>query len=453
MRSVLFVDPPAFCTTVEGLVAPALRTRPVAVAPPGADRATILALSAEARLAGIERGMPVRQALKRCPDLVLLPPNPRLYARASRALHEVLRIYAPVIEPHGYGHAFLDLTGTGRLFGPAVDVAARVQREVRERLRLPLSVGVAANKLVSQAATTVVKPEPLLEVPGGDEASFLAPHPLDVLPDLHPRMRRRLDDYQLDLIGEVAAITESALCAVFGGAGRARRAPARGIDPRPVLSPERQAEFHVAHALATDTNDLGVLYPLLRLLGERLGRRLRRRGLVAQRLHVALSYADHTDATRAVPLKAATLDVELWEAARRGFALANAKRLAVRSVSLTLDRIVEGETQMELWDVMVGEPEPSHPDPSHPDPSYPDPSHPERSEGAMTQHSPLRFAHGDSPSFSQRDSGQDDSPGFPPGGSYPRPSRPRALQHALDRISTRYGARALTTGAVRALTK
>jgi len=354
MRSVLFVDPPAFCTTVEGLVAPALRTRPVAVAPPGADRATILALSAEARLAGIERGMLVRQALKRCPDLVLLPPNPRLYARASRALHEVLRIYAPVIEPHGYGHAFLDLTGTGRLFGPAVDVAARVQREVRDRLRLPLSVGVAANKLVSQAATTVVKPEPLLEVPGGGEASFLAPHPLDVLPDLHPRMRRRLDDYQLDLIGEVAAITESALCAVFGGAGRMLRAQARGIDPRPVLSPEQQAEFHVAHALTTDTNDLGVLYPLLRLLGERLGRRLRRRGLVARRLRVALGYADHTDAARAVTLKAAALDIELWEAARRAFALANAKRLAVRCVSLTLDQIEEAETQIDLWD--EGEP-------------------------------------------------------------------------------------------------
>jgi DNA polymerase IV len=354
MRSVLFVDPPAFCTTVEGLASPALRTRPVAVAPPGADRATILALSAEARLAGIERGMLVRQALKRCPDLVLLPPNPRLYARASRALHEVLRIYAPVIEPHGYGHAFLDLTGTGRLFGPAVDVAARVQREVRDRLRLPLSVGVAANKLVSQAATTVVKPEPLLEVPGGGEASFLAPHPLDVLPDLHPRMRRRLDDYQLDLIGEVAAITESALCAVFGGAGRMLRAQARGIDPRPVLSPEQQAEFHVAHALTTDTNDLGVLYPLLRLLGERLGRRLRRRGLVARRLRVALGYADHTDAARAVTLKAAALDIELWEAARRAFALANAKRLAVRCVSLTLDQIEEAETQIDLWD--EGEP-------------------------------------------------------------------------------------------------
>ena len=151
MRSVLFIDPPAFCTTVEGSSLPRSAARPLAVAPPGADRATILALSAEARLAGLTRGMAVRPALKLCPDLVLLPPNPRLYARASRALHEVLRIYAPVIEPRGYGHAFLDLTGTGRLFGPAVDVAERIQREVRERLRLPLSVGVAANKLVSRA--------------------------------------------------------------------------------------------------------------------------------------------------------------------------------------------------------------------------------------------------------------------------------------------------------------
>ena len=351
MRSVLFVDPPAFCTTVEGLAAPALRSRPVAVAPPGADRATVLALSVEARLAGIERGMPVRQALKRCPDLVLLPPNPRLYARASRALHEVLRIYAPVIEPRGYGHAFLDLTGTGRLFGPAVDVAARVQREVRERLRLAVSVGVAANKLVSQAATTVIKPEPLLEVPGGDEAGFLAPHPLDVLPDIHPRLRRRLDDYQLDFIGEVAVIPESALCAVFGGAGRILRAQARGIDPRPVLPPERQAEFHVAHALATDTNDLGVLHPLLRLLGERLGRRLRRHGLVARRLRVALTYADHTAAARAVPLHTAALDAELWDAARRAFTRANTRRLAVRMVALTLDGLETAESQLDLWDL------------------------------------------------------------------------------------------------------
>ena len=397
MRSVLFVDPPAFCTALEGLVAPALRTRPLAVAPPGADRATILALSAEARLAGVERGMPVRKAQQLCPDLIVLPPNPGLYARASRALHQILRIYAPTIEPRGYGHAFLDLTGTGRLFGPPQDVAARIRRETNARLGFAVSVGVASNKLVSQAAIRADRrtggkaDSDLLFVPAGNEQGFLAPHQIEVLPELHPRMRVRLEDYQLDLIGEVAAIPESALCAVFGREGRMLRARARGIDPRPVLPPEQQAEFHVAHALTTDTNDIDVLYPLLRMMSERLGRRLRRRGLAAGRLRVEATYADYTAGARAVPLRAAVLDAELWDAARRAFVLANTRRLAVRAVALTLDRLMEAEAQLDLW-------------------------------------------------AGKTVSGEAGKPQHTTEGSSP------ALQHALDNIRTRYGSRAVHGG-------
>ncbi len=429
-RTILFIDPPAFCTTVEALVAPALRTRPVAVAPPGAERAVVLALSTEARRAGIERGMAVRQARKLCPDLVLIPPNPRLYARASSALHQILRAYAPVIEPRGYGHAFLDLTGTGRLFGPPVDVAARVRREVHERLRFPLSVGVAANKLVSQAVVRADRRSSLprasrgdgrdsdaLIVPFGVEAGFLAPHPLIVLPDLHPRILSRLDDYQLDLIGEVAAIPESALCAVFGGAGRTLRARALGIDPRPVFPPERLAELRAAHILTTDTNDLGVLHPLLRMLTERLGRRLRRGGLVARRLRLEVGYADHTDSARTVPLPTSTLDADLWDAARRAFALANAKRLAVRGVTVSMERVEEASAQLDFWmDCHC---------------------HPERSEGDMTRHGPLRSAQGDNvPSAA--------APA--PRRSTVPPFRRSALQGALDRIRSRYGARGVARG-------
>ena len=397
MRSVLFVDPPAFCTTLEGLVAPELRTRPLAVAPPGADRAAIVALSAEARLAGLERGMPVRKAQRLCPDLIILPPNPKLYARASRALHEILRIFAPAIEPRGYGHAFLDLTGTGRLFGPPQDVAARIRREASERLGLPLSVGIATNKLVSQAAiradrrTGGQQGEELLYVPVGNERSFLAPHPLDVLPELDAGMRARLEDYQLDLIGEVAAISESALCAVFGRSGRMLRARAQGIDPRPVLPPERQAEFHVVHSLVTDTNDLGVLHLILRGMSDRLGRRVRARGLAAGRLRLEATYADYTAAARAVSLSAAVLDAELWDAARRAFSLANTKRLAVRSVSLTLDRLMETEAQLELWADKTGS-----------------------GEAGKPQHTDEESS--------------------------------AALQHALDHIRTRYGSRAVHGG-------
>jgi DNA polymerase-4 len=416
MRSVLFVDPPAFCTTIEGLAAPALRMRPLAVAPPGADRATILALSAEARLAGLVRGMPVRKAQRICPDLIVIPPNPRLYARASRALHEILRIFAPAIEPRGYGHAFLDLTGTGRLFGPPQDVAARIRREASERLGLPLSVGVATNKLVSQAAIKADRwtggragyprsgwwrigqqDSELLYVPVGTERSFLAPHPLEVLPELDPGMRARLEDYQLELIGEVAAISETALCAVFGRGGRILRARARGIDPRPVLPPERQSEFHVVHTLATDTNDLGVLHPMLRLMSERLGRRLRQRGLTAGRLRLEATYADYTTIARGIPLGAALLDAELWDAARRALELANTKRLALRAVALTLDRLMETEAQLDLWAGQMG-------------------------------------------------SGADGQQEYTAEESLPNETCPAALQLAVDRIRTRYGAGALRSG-------
>jgi DNA polymerase-4 len=422
-RNVLFIDPPAFCTTVEGLVAPALRHRPVAVAAPGADRATILALSPEARAAGITRGMPVRRARKQCPDLMLVPPNPALYARASRALHEILGRYAPIIEPRGYGHAFLDVTGTSGLFGPAVDVAVRIQREARQRLRIPLSVGVAVNKLVSQAAATVVKEadgrtdgqadstydDLLCQVGGGEEPRFLAPQPVSVMPDLDADMRERLDEYQLELIGEIAAIERRQLCAVFGAEGTLLHERSRGIDPRPVLSPERKAEFRFAHTLATDTNDLGVLHPLLRRLTERLGHQLRLRQLTAGRLTVALAYTDYATARRRVPLTRAALDVELWDASRRAFALACQRTIAVRAVGVTVDRLGEAETQMDLWEVgEVGE---------------------------------VGKAGG-------REGGRyDATPGFPPS-RHPATDREsfRALQGAVDKIRKRWGERGVRVG-------
>ncbi len=419
-RSILFIDPPAFCTTVEALVAPALRRRPVAVAPAGADRAVVLALSAEARAAGITRGMAVRQAKRVCPDLVLLPPNPRLYARASRALYDLLRPWAPVLEPRGWGHAYLDLTGTTRLVGPPADVAARLAREARERLRLPLTVGVATNKLVSAAAAEVVKTagsSPLL-VPGGGEAGFLAPHPVALLPDVPERVRTRLDDYQLERIGEVAVIAEAALCAVLGAAGRPLRAHARGIDPRPVLPPERRAELRAAHVLATDTHDPGVLDQLLRRLAERVGAALRHQGLEAGRLAVTLAYADYATARAAVPLRAAPLDAELWQAARRALAKANGRRVAVREVVVVAEQVVEGSGQLELFGS-------------------------DREQGARGKceewtspplHSALVRAGGEA---------MTPPPPFPLS-----PSPCPTMQSTLDRIRTRWGRRAIRWGAV-----
>ncbi len=363
MRTIIFVDPPAFCTAVEGLVAPALRQRPVAVAPPGADRATIVALSSEARAAGISRGMEARIARKICPDLILLPPNPQLYARASRALHAILARWAPVIEPRWWGHAFLDLTGTDRLFGTPESVAARIGRDARHQLGLQISVGIASNKVVSEAATrlwrlapTLPSDLPPIAVPGGDEGSFLAPHPMRLLPDVPALIRRRLEDYQLEQIGDVAILRESDLVGVFGSAGRTLRAYARGIDPRPVLPPAVRREFRLSHTLATDTNDIAVLHPLLSRMTDQLGRRLRRRALAGRRITVSIEFTDYVSLSRHAPLPTSALDRDINHVALRLLNRLLARRTAVRVVTVTVDRLATEGTQLDLWGAPATDP-------------------------------------------------------------------------------------------------
>jgi DNA polymerase-4 len=194
--------------------------------------------------------------------------------------------------------------------------------------------------------------ESLLEVLAGNEASFLAPLSVEILPDLSDPMRERLDEYQLELIGEVAALREQQACAVFGPPGRQLVARARGIDPRPVLPPALRAEFTVAHTFSSDSNDLGLLHPLLRRMSEVLGRRLRARHLVSRRLVLELHYTDYQQSRRALSLKPALLDIELWDAARRTLTLANTRPVAIRAVNLTVDRLLEAELQLDLFSRM-----------------------------------------------------------------------------------------------------
>ncbi len=361
MRTVLFIDPPAFCTTLAALDDPRLRSRPVVVSPPGADRAVILAVSAEARAAGLSRGMAVALARRICPDVIVLPPSPRRYAEAHQALYQIFARVAPIIEPRGWGHAYLDISGTERLFGPAVEVARQLEREALHRLGLPLAVGVATSKLVSETAATVVKREVGAEVQSvleGREAAFLAPELVALLPEVPDRVRERLDDYHLERIGEIAAVGEQSLRVVFGFEGRRLHAHARGIDLRPVISPEVRAECRVAHTLATDTNDRLLLYPLLRALTERLGRRLRTRALAAGRLILTIRHVDDTTVQRVVRLSPCALDADLWRTACRALDQALSRRVAVRSIAITATDLNDGGGQLELWPDPIAEARP-----------------------------------------------------------------------------------------------
>ncbi len=350
-RVILYVNPLTFPIAVERRILARLAGRPVALAPGGTDRAIVWSASPEAACSGITVGMPVYQALRCCPDLVLLPPRLALYRRAAAALERILRPYVPIIEPHTLGHAYGDLTGTRKLFGPALDVAARVRREIWGRLGLPVTVGLAGNKVVSEVAAHMLKPEPVVDVRAGEEPAFLAPHPLAALPGVDARVRDQLARYNVARIGALAILTRVQVEGVLGRRGAVLHARANGIDPRPVQPPAQRETLRAQRTLGAETNDRDVLAALLRALAEQLGRGLRSRGVTADALTLRVRYADHRDAEGAALLAPATdLDVELTAAARRLADRIVARRIALTAVGLVATLGAGFDVQLSLFD-------------------------------------------------------------------------------------------------------
>ncbi len=352
-RAILYVNPLTFPVAVERVVQrSALQSgRPIVIVPGGTDRAIVWSASAEAVLAGVTVGMPLYQALRRCPDLVILPPRLGLYRRAARAVEEILQPFVPVIEPHTLGHAYGDLSGTRRLFGAATDVAAKLRSEIWGRLGLPVTVGLAASKVVSEVAAHVQKPEPVVDVHPGDERAFLAPHPLAALPGAEQKIREQLTRYNVERIGSLAALTRVQVESVLGRPGVVLHALANGIDPRPVTPPARRDTLTARATLRVETNDRDLLHVELRRLAEQLGRSLRLRRSTADRLALHARYADHRDVEAISPLAPATdLDQALTGAAHALADRSLTRRIALTALGLTVTLGVGHDYQLSLFD-------------------------------------------------------------------------------------------------------
>jgi DNA polymerase-4 len=349
-RSVLYVDIPAFPIAVERVIDPALRGRPVVVAALASARSPVLSASLEAAREGIRAGMPVQAAARRCPGVVVLPPNTLLYRRAAAAVLALLGGYSPLVEPTAPGQAFLDLTGTGRLFGGAPDAAARIRKEVAERLRLGSTAGVATNKLVSRVAARVIRPDGLCDIFPGSEALFLAPLPAGLLPGADAFVRERFEDLGIRRVGDLRVLTTAHLHAAFGRRGERLRQQALGVDDTPVCPAPEAPVLAEEETLAEDSNDQEVLLKALWRLCERAGARLRRLRAAPRRLRVILSHtggaAAHGEGRLAVPTAA---DLLLFASARVLLDRVRARRVRVRSLALVCRDFVRGPRQLDLF--------------------------------------------------------------------------------------------------------
>ncbi len=350
-RAIFHLDIPAFPVAVERVVAPRLVGRPVVVAPSSSTRAAIVVASLEARRAGVYRGMALARAVRICRDLIVLPPNAPLYRRASDAILKVLNGYSPLLEPAGGGHVFLDMTGTTRLFGRAVDSADRIQREVRQRLRLAATLGVASNKLVSRAAARVIRPGRLYDVFPGSEAPFLAPLDVDLLPGIDLPAREILSEVNIAQVRELAALDIPHLRLLFGQRAWRLYREARGIDPSPVRPPEATPAVREEETLPEDSNEDALLLEALERLAARAAAQVRRMRLEAGCVRLRLCYADGVEAASVErPRRPASGDLAVRQVARRLLEAARGRRIQVRHLELTLAELREATGQMSLFE-------------------------------------------------------------------------------------------------------
>ena len=351
-RQIIHLNVADFAVAVERVCDCRLRERPVMIAAVATARAVVLDMSDEAFQQGVRKGMPLRQAQRRCRDAVVLPPHLDRYVRAMQGLIRPALAYSPLVEPaDDNGHLFLDVTGTHRLFGPAPDVGWRLRREIKRALGLDPIWTVAPNKLVAKVASRLVKPVGEYIVAGGEEAHFLAPQPIDLLPGLETAELRQLFDFNITRVGEIASLSAAQLRVPFGKRADRIHDLARGIDPSPVR-PGQASRPTVSfdHIFAEDTNETRGVENILYQLVERAGATLRDQRLATRRLGIFLGYGDGVQTVRqATARMAVASDFQLFDLARLALGRAWTRRVRLRSLRLTCDRLTRPPAQLELF--------------------------------------------------------------------------------------------------------
>jgi DNA polymerase-4 len=313
-RQIIYFRIPSFEIALARRQDAALRHQPVAIAPIHHSRACVREVSHEAYGDGLRPGMSVELARRLCPALRLLPPDSTRIGRAYHEIQNIVAEFAPVWEPVQPGHLFMDLTGTQRLFGPTVDTALRIEREIIRRQNLTGVAGIGTNKLVSHAAGTVVQPPQLCEIPPGFEQSFLAPIPTSLAFSVHHVFSRKslalLEDLNLHTLGAIADIPLPHLQLVLGPAATLLHEWAHGIDLSPVLPPVQQVCVERSRSISPDEIDDDRLRGLLYGLLEQICRTLRRQQRVCGRLALTVRHSDHVEVRKQQPIDPPTY----WEA-------------------------------------------------------------------------------------------------------------------------------------------
>ncbi len=291
----------AFYASVEQRDDPTLKGKPVVVG--GNTRGVVAAASYEAREFGIRSAMPMRDALRRCPNLCRVPPRMSHYQSVSKEVFSIFREFTPMVEGLSLDEAFLDVTESLQLFGNEVVIAREIKTRVKERTGLTASVGVAPNKLVAKIASDLDKPDGLFVVTDKDMRDVLDPLPVRVIPGIGPETLSRLNRVRIATIADLRLAHDQHLEPIFGRFTQRTRDRAAGIDDRPVQPSRRDKSISAESTFDEDLSERRAMRRQLLRLSEKTATRLRAKELVAGTVQVKIRQSDFTTFTRQSALK------------------------------------------------------------------------------------------------------------------------------------------------------
>jgi len=348
LATILHADLDSFYASVEQRDDPSLRGRPVIV-----GGGVVLAASYEAKAYGVRTAMGGQQARRLCPAAVVVPPRMSAYSRASAAVFEVFRDISPLVEPISIDEAFLDVSGLRRVSGDPVQIAARLRAEVRDRVGLPITVGIARTKFLAKVASQHAKPDGLLLVPPDRELDFLHPLPVRRLWGVGAKTSDKLQAHGIYTVAQVAELSESMLGSLVGAAmGRQLYALSRNIDRRRVHTGVRRRSVGAQRALGRGRVTPAELDAVVIGLVDRITRRMRAANRTGRTVLLRLRFDDFTRITRSHTMARATASTAPILEAARDLVGATQSLIAERGITLVgfavsnIDR--DGAQQLEL---------------------------------------------------------------------------------------------------------
>lgn len=304
--TILHADLDSFYASVEQRDAPELRGRPVLV-----GGGVVLAASYEAKARGVRTPMNGNQAMRLCPDAIMVPPRMEAYSTASKAVFAIFDETTPNVEGLSIDEAFLEVAGLRRIAGPPVDIAQRLRARVRDEVGLNITVGIARTKFLAKVASGVAKPDGLLLVQPDGELDFLRPLPVERLWGVGPVTATKLHDVGLRTVAEVADLEEDILVGLVGkAAGHKLFALAHNRDPRIVTARKRRRSIGSQQALGRRRKKPGEIDGVLASIVDRVTHRMREGDRVGRTVILRFRFDDFTRATRSRTLSAATADTK-----------------------------------------------------------------------------------------------------------------------------------------------